>query len=297
MNRRELVAVTAIVAVLGLAAAAATLDSAIFETAGPGGLPEPEAQNEGLGPTSILYVYLAVVLFATFAVIFAVRSDDLTPTQLVGLTAALAVGCFVVVGFLSMTDARITQDLIDSLSSSFGSGADAAPPGTSNGSGSPPPGDGDGTGSGGAILTVGLLGAFLALVGVGVVVVGRMLRSPTEPTRTDSGSQQSAIARAAGRAAAALEDEHLGNPVYRAWAEMIDGLPVDDPETTTPAAFARAAIDAGLDPADVSQLTDLFREVRYGEAELTDERVERATAALRRIEATHGADESGGERS
>lgn len=297
MNRRELVAVTAIVAVLGLAAAAATLDAAAFETAGPGGPPEPETDSGGLGPTSILYVYLAIVLFATFAVIFAVRSDELTPAQLLGLTAALALGCAIVVGFLSMTDARITEDLVESLSNSFGGGTEPAPPADADRSGSQPTGETEGSGSGSALVTLGFLGAFVAVIGLGVVLVGRMLRSPANAAATDDESGDSEVARAAGRAADALEDERLENPVYRAWAAMIEGLPVADPETTTPEAFARAAIEAGLDPPDVSELTDLFREVRYGEAELTDERIDRATAALRRIEAAHAESEAGGEES
>lgn len=289
MNRRELVAATAVVSVLGIAAAAATLESAAFETTGLGTSHIAQTAGGGLGPAAILYVYLAVVLFAAFAILFAIRSDEVTPERLVGLTAVLAVAGVVVVGFLSIGDARITQELLDSLET-LGLGTGSAPPDASGGTGAPSAGGGDASGTGGTVLTLALLGTFLALVGAGAVVVGRMLRSPAEEAQAEAESAPADVARAAGRAADHLEDRRLENPVYRAWAEMIESVGVADPETTTPAAFARAAVRAGLDPADVDELTDLFREVRYGDADLTEDRIERATAALRRIEAAQDGD-------
>jgi hypothetical protein len=106
----------------------------------------------------------------------------------------------------------------------------------------------------------------------------------TEP-EMDEEEQQAVIGSAAGEAADRIENEAgLENEVYRAWAKMAEPLPVEQPQTSTPADFASAARDAGIEPDDVSELTTLFEEVRYGTATPTEEREERAVEALRRIE-------------
>jgi len=118
--------------------------------------------------------------------------------------------------------------------------------------------------------------------------------APPEPGRVPD-ELQGEIGAAAGDAADELEeDAELENAVYEAWAEMASTLSVDDPETSTPAEFARAARAAGIRQADVDELTALFEEVRYGTAEVTPRREQRAIDALRRIE-RHYADESGGQ--
>ncbi|MFB6219827.1 MAG: DUF4129 domain-containing protein [Halolamina sp.] len=104
---------------------------------------------------------------------------------------------------------------------------------------------------------------------------------PSEPEMPDIG----AIGRAAGDAADRIVGEaDAENEVYRAWAEMTDYLAVEGPESSTPAEFAEAAIDAGMAPDDVRELTDLFEAVRYGTEEATADREARAVAALRRVE-------------
>lgn len=97
-----------------------------------------------------------------------------------------------------------------------------------------------------------------------------------------------AVGRVAGEAADRIEaEDDFGNEVFRAWAEMTEHLAVEHPESSTPAEFATAAVDAGMAPDDVGELTDLFEEVRYGDRAVTDEREARATAALRRIEESY----------
>ena len=94
-----------------------------------------------------------------------------------------------------------------------------------------------------------------------------------------------AVGAAAGEAADRIENAaDVDNEVYRAWRDMTDHVDVPDPETSTPREFATAARDAGMDAGHVDALTDLFREVRYGGAEATTDREERAVAALRAIE-------------
>jgi len=114
------------------------------------------------------------------------------------------------------------------------------------------------------------------------------------PPQMDDQQRQAHIGSAAGDAADRIEDDAaVENEVYRAWAEMAEPLPVDRPETSTPAEFAAAATEAGIRRDDVDELTTLFEEVRYGTADATAEREQRAVAALRRIE-RHYADANGG---
>ncbi|WP_135828538.1 DUF4129 domain-containing protein [Halorussus halobius] len=102
-----------------------------------------------------------------------------------------------------------------------------------------------------------------------------------------------AVAQAAGAAADRIESSaDVDNEVYRAWREMTDHLDVSNPQSSTPAEFAAAAVDAGLDREDVDELTSLFEAVRYGGESPTDERERRAVEALRRIEREYSGGDS-----
>lgn len=96
------------------------------------------------------------------------------------------------------------------------------------------------------------------------------------------------FAAAAGRAADRIEEHNqdADNAVYEAWVEMTELLDVDSPETYSPGEFADAAVDAGMDQADVRQLTRLFNEVRYGERDV-DSREDQAVDVLRNIESQY----------
>ncbi len=104
----------------------------------------------------------------------------------------------------------------------------------------------------------------------------------------DEETDVAAVGRVAGEAADRIETgDAFDNEVFRAWAEMTEHLAVEHPESSTPAEFATAAVDAGMAPDDVNELTDLFEEVRYGDRDVTEDRERRATAALRRIEESY----------
>lgn len=146
-----------------------------------------------------------------------------------------------------------------------------------------------------------LLGVF-GLVALALIVVIGKLSSTSPPlgatvygaeeTEDEDDDSVEEIAEAAARAADSIEDDQtVENAVYRAWQEMTAALAVERPETTTPEEFATAAVDAGMAPDDVEELTWLFEEIRYGNAPATDERERRARQALRRIETTYGGDE------
>lgn len=157
---------------------------------------------------------------------------------------------------------------------------------------------GGGGGGGGAdaaiqaVLPTPLLVALFVLVlGVTAFVLLRATGDDVEPDRersapADTTPDLHAVGRAAGDAADRIEaGTDVDNEVYRAWRELTGLLDVDNPATTTPAEFADAARDAGMRDEDVTALTDVFREVRYGGADpASDDREARAVAALRAIE-------------
>lgn len=153
-----------------------------------------------------------------------------------------------------------------------------------------------GAGSGGTpVVPLALVGvlALALVVSVALLVVtsGDHDAEPTtEPVAPDA-EPLGAIGRAAGRAADRIEDDaDPDNAVFRAWKEMTDRLDVRNPAASTPAEFATAAVAAGMEPADVDELTSLFEAVRYGTAVPTEARESRAVAALRRIESTYAGD-------
>ncbi|MFW5918297.1 MAG: DUF4129 domain-containing protein [Haloferacaceae archaeon] len=162
-----------------------------------------------------------------------------------------------------------------------------------------PTGESASPGSGGISALLLGVGALVVLVAVGLLFV----RSGDEEAPVDAdededaaggdGGRLASLGEAAGRAAAgiAAADVATENAVYEAWVDMTGALDVPDPETTTPGEFAEAAVDAGMDPVDVRELTRLFEEVRYGDAPVSPERAERARAALNRIESAYAGDE------
>ncbi|MFB6111613.1 MAG: DUF4129 domain-containing protein [Halobacteriaceae archaeon] len=137
------------------------------------------------------------------------------------------------------------------------------------------------------------------VVGVGLLlVVGYVIRTARRPRRPEaldpvepeSGGLEvdQEVASAAGRAAERLladADADVENEVYRAWQEMTELVPIDDPEASTPGEFAAAARRAGLPPADVATLTELFEAVRYGERPVTEARRTAVAEALQRVQA------------
>jgi len=143
---------------------------------------------------------------------------------------------------------------------------------------------------------IGLL-AVLALIFVGGLALSNRSSDDddplTDPSVEDGPDDRVAVAAAAGRAADRITETataEIDNEVYRAWEEMTQLLDVDRPETTTPGEFADVAVDAGIDEAHVTELTELFEAVRYGHESTTDEREQQAIDTLRAIESSYGVD-------
>lgn len=138
-----------------------------------------------------------------------------------------------------------------------------------------------------------LVGAVL-LVGLALLVRSRSGDDDREDEADTDEETVERVRQVAGEAADRIEtDAHADpdNEVYRAWRELTTHLDVADPRTSTPAEFAAAAVEAGVDREAVSELTAVFRAVRYGGRTPTDERERRAVEALRRIEGGDDADD------
>ncbi|QLG29050.1 DUF4129 domain-containing protein [Halorarum halophilum] len=145
----------------------------------------------------------------------------------------------------------------------------------------------------GVLLVLALLGSVVLLF----VSTGDDEGEPAEEEPDlPPAERRAAVGAAAGAAADRLEeDAGLGNEVYRAWSEMTDLLDVENPAASTPDEFADAAVAAGMDREDVTALTAVFEEVRYGGADPTPEREQRAVSALRHLEETYADGDAGDE--
>lgn len=284
-------AVLALLAVLSLAVAASTLDrtaegtggSGIGDTEGTGvgdtnfgiSIPDwgPNVDNPLLSDLVATVFALLVVVGSIVAVVAFYLEYGLR--GLAGVVVASVVLAFLIAGFAGLFEGlgsslpSVPEENNSSLLPSGGSG-DA--------------GDEAGTPSRAPPVLAGVF--VLALLAGGLLLVratGDDARSiePAEPEPPEAEQ----LGRVAGEAADRIvRGAVTDNEVYRAWREMTELLDVANPAANTPAEFADAAVDAGLDPEDVDELTALFAEIRYGDRPVTEDREERAVAALRRIE-------------
>jgi hypothetical protein len=291
----------ALLCVLALAFAAATLPdpNASPGAAGNGSddaglIPDrepPEPANFLVDiPQIVRDVVLAALIVGLLAAVVVLVYDPYETLSMVAKVVLIAAAVIAVMAVLAYILQLLTGDV---ASGGGGPGLESGETGGGLG------------GGGGGIPTADLLvaiGGVAAVLLVAIVVTylygdRRRIggpRSALEGIGTSGRGVPSAIGRVAGRAADRIERDvgaPVENEVFRAWREMTERLDAPSPRSSTPGEFAQAAIEAGLDPADVSELTDLFREVRYGGADPTSEREERAAAVLRRIEREYAGDD------
>jgi hypothetical protein len=134
----------------------------------------------------------------------------------------------------------------------------------------------------------------LAVVGIGAVALATTRSDDGETDAVDDADDEGddppkphveGLEATAARAADRIQrDADVDNEIYRAWIELTEHLDVAHPDASTPGEFADAAVDAGLDPDTVAELTELFERVRYGDTAPTADREDRAVAALRAVE-------------
>lgn len=304
MNRDALgVVLLAVLAILAIAVGAAAIDaptqaagSATGSGGGSGGLLGEgqtfdlgqQAQIDpsgGSGAIEALLQLLVIVLVGGFFVGLYVLRDELGLRDL-GIVAlgsvvlaGLLLGIYRILGFLGGNDSANGRGIAGRRTPVFpGGGSDGAADSVAQ-----------------TVTTDPLLAfavAAVLLVGIGLLVRSRRTTDENEndgestPAASNSSSPSAAeLGRAAGNAADRIADDtSTDNEIYRAWREMIEQLNMGNPRSRTPEEFARAATDAGMARENVTELTDVFRAVRYGGTDATEEREARAVAALRRIE-------------
>lgn len=291
MEKRTLrYAVVGFVGVVAVALAAATLNSTressqvgtSGDSGGGGGLVATTREvTQTTSPGASLFVTVIVLLFVVAAVAYVLfyRTE--------ALRIGLVVLAFVAVVLVVIQLGAPTPQLADQSQNQSG---ERGIPNLESGEGPPA-----GSFSAPTMLLVLLVGALL-VVSVGAFAAPGF--SPLDAFADDEETEEPTddvaveqVGEAAGRAADRLDaaDVDVDNEVYRAWREMTDHLDIRRPQSSTPGEFAAAAVDAGLDRGDVTELTRLFEEVRYGDRDPT-ERADRAVAILRRIEDAYGSE-------
>jgi hypothetical protein len=281
-------------AVLAVSLVAATIESTVTPDAS--GSPGPAGPGEGVSPPTgpdvtpgealqipflqeIVSVLAVLVLLAVL--VYAIKYWRRT----VAAIALFVVGVAIVALLLTLLDPSLPpldRPAMDQSNTSLPCRGDAGQSGHANRPSLP---------------------TVLLLFVLAAVLVGTLIPAvPRSPSETDDDTattprqepdvDPAAVGDAAGRAADRLEDEAaVDNEVFRAWREMTTLLDVRNPEASTPAEFASAAVEAGLDRDDVDELTRLFEDVRYGEYDASAERERRAITIFRRIEDRYAEDE------
>jgi hypothetical protein len=304
----------AALAVLALALAAATLDSAVVTdgggslgagpnergAVGPGDQQSTGLDSEAMGGSAPIFTFCYPVLNEPWVVGLGILAFLLLGAAAYRSTGSMLppVVLVVSIGLPALLLHRILTSCATASSEGgglipFGGNGTSILPRGGGASGGLDPGQTVSTPTTvfGVLLIVAILGAVLLLfvsTGDDETPTG----APEQPP--EDHEAQAAIGAAAGAAADRIEAAaDVDNEIYRAWVEMTRHLDVSNPDASTPAEFAAAAVEAGMDRDDVTELTDLFEVVRYGDATPTEERERRAVEALRRIESEYASDPGG----
>lgn len=292
MNESTRSAIIAGLAIFAVAYAAATLESTVLPGGGGGDgatgsggdsgsgiLPVPQSEPPPSEAVTVPYLSEILTILGIILTIGVIAYVIIYRRQAIGVFLAIVA---------SLVLLYLLAGILDPITISSGL------PGLEPGDGTPL-GGGGGEGDGGGVdPTHPSPPTLLVLLVLGLTVIGGLValsRSKTDDTdesieeSTDGGENAAAIGRAAGRAADRLEGEvDVDNEVYKTWREMVELTDVDNPKTSTPGEFAAAAVETGLGRDDVTELTRLFEDVRYGNAQPSDERERQAISIFRRIE-------------
>ena len=314
MKRDTLAAVLlALLAVVALGAAAATLDSAVSLGSGGfgGGGDAPGTTGDGAGEAGVSPSPSGEAVVSLPVVCYDVLREPPALLLLVGIVAGFAglaywdtnsmfaaAAVAASIGFplgavwWLLSICRPLDAEFDFAIGIGGTDEGLLPEGSEGGAGL---GGGEGAASAPELLFVlVVLVALVASLAVLFAAGGDDEAKPgdaavAEDDPDGNGPDLGAVGRTAGEAADRIEESSdADNEVYRAWRDMTEVLDVDRPASSTPAEFAAAAVEAGVDEEPVTDLTAVFERVRYGGEDPTEERERRAVEALRRIEERHG---------
>ncbi|MEF8786634.1 MAG: DUF4129 domain-containing protein [Haloarculaceae archaeon] len=282
-GRQRRIVVTAVVAVFAVALIAATLDSAVTHSGGGGGsgVTTPASGAAGDRPTGSAGVPCVSWLATTEAALGLALVLGISMLLLYRRVSRFATGVFTVsfafpaiAIYLLLTDCsggsipEIVIRRIEDLP-----GGEAA-------------GQAVGGGSGLSAILLVVLFVVGLLVAAGLLYVSLAGDGESADTEeSEETSERTAAASAAGAAAERIaQGGDVETEIHRAWREMTTHLDIPNPESATPGEFAEAAIEAGLHPAAVREMTTLFERVRYGDFEPTTTDEERAREVLRLLE-------------
>ncbi|WP_135825237.1 DUF4129 domain-containing protein [Halorussus ruber] len=147
-------------------------------------------------------------------------------------------------------------------------------------------------GAKGLAVTVTAVPRALAGLGAGAGVLSSL--GNVSVPRIGRGGDDRESGRTRSSAGSADPEETAPPSVEEAWESMRNRVPVSNREARTPGEVARAAARRGYPDEAVRQLTDAFREVRYGGLPRED-RTDSARSALSRLR-DYWRDERGGEK-
>lgn len=295
MNRRRarrlVLAVLATVAVALTAVAAAPVFSGEQADGGPLGVePSPTTDQTGRDldvPTDA--ILLAVLLVALVGFLLQFLRE---PRETARGVLKFAVAGGVAVGVMAFIARHVSLEPPGANESSGAAAGNAS-------LGTPTPG-GFGEGPGGPsplpvehLVVIVLAGATFGVVTLlvwrsGIAQSALGLEDAGDESDIDVEEFRQVAGDAADRVEAATTARATDDAIYRAWGEMVALLDGPGPQSETPRRFEAAAVDAGMDPDDVTTLTRAFEAVRYGDATLSEARREQVIAAFRRLEAAHG---------
>lgn len=299
------VATIALIAVLALALAAATLPSPVVVEDGSVGEGTGSGVGSGTGDGAGLAdsgfeppAWLAPLIAATFALL-----------RVLGTLAVLLLLALLIYVTVTRREALIEalRDLLRRVPSAIAQATVLAAVVlvllVLFSEGSVPPsapvvpfaGEGGGDASSSASLSPAPITTLAVVVGLAAVSAlalwGVRSRFRTQSTAEEPAVEEESsvdateLSQVAGRAADQLEsDEASADAVVTAWREMATLVTRGDRRTATPRQVTAWAIAAGYDPEDVETLTRLFEDVRYGDVALSKAQQQRALRAFRRIE-------------
>lgn len=145
--------------------------------------------------------------------------------------------------------------------------------------------------------------ALPAVLGTGLNALGSAFTLPSLPasildTRPTlrRGTTADETGRKSDETPKIAEPDSEPKSVEEAWEALVERLALDRPSVRTPAECARIAIAAGFPAEPVSRLTDVFREIRYGNRPPSPDRTKLAREAARRLDDGEDARTDGGDR-
>ena len=134
----------------------------------------------------------------------------------------------------------------------------------------------------GSTSPVVILGGLLLLTGGGILLVfwATTDRAEESSDYDDKTPQEMGSSSSSLSTLGHIDPE---NALYQAWWEMVQKADVSQASTKSPGEIASIAIESGLDPKTVTELTRLFQTVRYSQSPVTKDTEHQAQNLLEQV--------------